>query len=47
MGRNAEGMPTSLQIVSGPWRETDVLRVAHAYEEATPELRNERPPVGA
>ena len=47
MGRNSEGMPTSLQIVSGPWRETDVLRVAHAYEEATPELRNERPPVGA
>ena len=47
MGRNAEGMPTSLQIVSGPWRETDVLRVAHAYEEATPELRNEWPPVGA
>ena len=47
MGRNAEGMPMSLQIASGPWRETDVLRVAHAYEEATPELRNERPPVGA
>ena len=47
MGRNSEGMPTSLQIASGPWRETDVLRVAHAYEEATPELRNERPPVGA
>lgn len=47
MGRNAEGMPMSLQIASGPWRETDVLRVAHAYEQATPELRNERPPVGA
>ena len=46
MGRNSEGMPTSLQIASGPWRETDVLRVAHAYEEATPELRNERPPIG-
>ncbi len=44
MGRNSEGMPISLQIVSGPWRETDVLRVAHAFEEATPELRTERPP---
>ncbi len=44
MGRSAGGMPMSLQIVSGPWRETDVLRVAHAYEEATPELRGARPP---
>ena len=46
MGRNAEGLPMSLQIAGGPWREADVLRVAHAYEEATPELRNERPPLG-
>ena len=43
MGKDSEGLPMGLQIVSGPWRETDVLRAAHAYEEATPELRPARP----
>ena len=43
MGRDAEGMPMGLQIAGGPWRETDVLRLARAYEEATPELRDARP----
>ena len=43
MGRTAGGMPMGLQIVGGPWRETDALRVGHAYEEATGALRGERP----
>jgi Asp-tRNA(Asn)/Glu-tRNA(Gln) amidotransferase A subunit family amidase len=45
MGLNKKGLPLSLQIVSGCWREADVLRVAHAYECATPEIRSLRPPV--
>jgi aspartyl-tRNA(Asn)/glutamyl-tRNA(Gln) amidotransferase subunit A len=45
MGLNKKGLPLSLQIVSGRWREADVLRVAHAYEKATPEIRGLRPPV--
>ena len=43
MGSSREGMPLSLQIVGGPWREATILRVAHAYEQATPELRVNRP----
>lgn len=43
MGFSREGMPLSLQIVGGPWREATVLRVAHAYEQATPELRGRHP----
>jgi len=39
MGAGAHAMPMSLQVVSGRWREADVLRVARAYEKATPELR--------
>ena len=45
MGLSREGMPLSLQIVGGPWREATILRVAHAYEQATPELRASRPPL--
>jgi aspartyl-tRNA(Asn)/glutamyl-tRNA(Gln) amidotransferase subunit A len=30
-----EGMPLSLQIAAGPFQETTVLRVAHAYQQAT------------
>ncbi len=43
MGKSAGGLPMGLQIVGGHWREADVLRVAHAYEEATEELRAGRP----
>ncbi len=43
MGFSSDGMPLSLQIVVGPWQEATVLRVAHAYEQATPELRNRHP----
>jgi aspartyl-tRNA(Asn)/glutamyl-tRNA(Gln) amidotransferase subunit A len=31
----AEGMPLSLQIAAGPWQEELVLRIAHAYQQAT------------
>ncbi len=34
-GFRSEGLPIGLQIVSGPWAETKVLRVANAYEQAT------------
>ncbi len=44
MGLNKKGLPLSLQIVSGHWREADALRAAHAYEAATPEIRALRPP---
>jgi len=43
MGFSREGMPLSLQIVGEPWREEIVLRVAHAYEQATPDLRSAHP----
>lgn len=39
MGFSREGMPLSLQVVGRPWCEGTVLRVAHAYEQATPEFR--------
>jgi aspartyl-tRNA(Asn)/glutamyl-tRNA(Gln) amidotransferase subunit A len=39
MGLAGAGLPMSVQVVSGRWREADVLRVARAYEAATPELR--------
>jgi len=45
MGFSEEGMPLSLQIVGRPWEEAEVLRAAHAYERATPEIRGRRPPV--
>ena len=38
-----EGMPMSLQVIGRPWEEAAVLRAVHAYERATPELRNRRP----
>ena len=31
----AEGMPLSLQIAAGPFQEATVLRLAHAYQQAT------------
>ena len=46
MGFNEESMPVGLQIVSGLWREADVLRVARAFELATPEIQAARPPTG-
>ncbi len=44
MGFSRDNLPLSLQIVGPHWQEADVLRIAHAYEEATPEIRARRPP---
>jgi aspartyl-tRNA(Asn)/glutamyl-tRNA(Gln) amidotransferase subunit A len=46
MGFNRQGLPVSIQVVSKPWREADMLRVAQAYEAATPEIREKRPAMG-
>jgi aspartyl-tRNA(Asn)/glutamyl-tRNA(Gln) amidotransferase subunit A len=43
MGFAADGLPLSLQIVGPEWAEAAVLAIAHAYEEATPEIRVRRP----
>ena len=34
-GFTSKGLPIGLQIAAGPWREDLVLRLAHAYEQAT------------
>ena len=44
MGFDAEGLPLSLQIVGPEWSDARVLAIAHAYEEATPDIRTARPP---
>ena len=44
MGFGPDGLPLSLQIVGPEWSEARVLAIAHAYEEATPEIRTRRPP---
>ena len=43
VGYSPGGLPLSMQIVGPRWGEAKVLRIAHAYEEATPTLRNRRP----
>jgi aspartyl-tRNA(Asn)/glutamyl-tRNA(Gln) amidotransferase subunit A len=35
-GFDANGLPIGLQLVAGPWAEARLLRVARAYERATP-----------
>lgn len=42
MGFSRQGLPMSIQVASGRWREPDMFRVARAYEAATPELRDRR-----
>jgi len=44
-GWSPGGLPLSLQIVGPRWGEAKVLRIAHAFETATPALRNRRPPL--
>lgn len=34
-GADARGMPVGLQVIGKPFAEVDVLRVAHAFEQAT------------
>ena len=41
-GFDAQGLPIGLQIMGGPFDEATVLRVAHAYEQAT-EWHTHRP----
>ena len=43
-GYTDDGLPLSMQIVGAPFAEENVLRVAHAYEQATP-WRKRRPPL--
>jgi len=35
-GFTASGMPIGIEFVGQPFGETDLLRLAHAYEQATP-----------
>lgn len=42
-GFTSQGLPVGLQIVGKPWDEATVLRVGHAYEQATP-WHTRRPP---
>jgi aspartyl-tRNA(Asn)/glutamyl-tRNA(Gln) amidotransferase subunit A len=44
-GWSPAGLPLSLQIVGPRWDEARVLRIAHAFEAATPALRHRRPPL--
>jgi aspartyl-tRNA(Asn)/glutamyl-tRNA(Gln) amidotransferase subunit A len=44
-GWSPGGLPLSMQLVGPRWDEAKLLRIAHAYEEATPTLRNRRPPL--
>ena len=43
-GFSAEGLPYAMQIAGRPFDEATVLRIAHAYEQATP-WRERRPPI--
>ncbi len=43
MGFATDGLPLSLQIVGPEWSEAGILAIAHAWEEATPEIRTRRP----
>lgn len=40
----SQGLPLSMQIVGPAWGEAKVLRIGHAFEQATPEIRNQKPP---
>jgi aspartyl-tRNA(Asn)/glutamyl-tRNA(Gln) amidotransferase subunit A len=44
-GFGAGGLPVAMQLVGKPFQEATVLRVADAFEKATP-FRDRRPPLG-
>jgi aspartyl-tRNA(Asn)/glutamyl-tRNA(Gln) amidotransferase subunit A len=46
IGFSSSGLPLSMQIVGRPFDDATVLRVAHAYEQATP-WRKQRPQLDA
>jgi aspartyl-tRNA(Asn)/glutamyl-tRNA(Gln) amidotransferase subunit A len=41
-GFGAQGLPLAIQLVGKPFREATVLRIADAFEKATP-FRDRRP----
>jgi aspartyl-tRNA(Asn)/glutamyl-tRNA(Gln) amidotransferase subunit A len=43
IGVGDAGLPLSMQIVGPAWAEAKILRIAHAYEVATPAIRSRRP----
>ena len=43
-GFAANGLPVAVQLVGKPFQETTVLRIADAFEKATP-FRDKRPSV--
>jgi aspartyl-tRNA(Asn)/glutamyl-tRNA(Gln) amidotransferase subunit A len=43
IGFGESGLPLAMQLVGPAWGEAKILRIAHAYEVATPKLRNLRP----
>lgn len=45
-GRSTEGLPLGLQIAGRPFDEGTVLRIAHAYEQAT-EWHTQHPPLAS
>jgi aspartyl-tRNA(Asn)/glutamyl-tRNA(Gln) amidotransferase subunit A len=44
IGFGEAGLPLSMQVVGPAWAEARILRIAHAYEVATAEIRQRRPP---
>jgi Asp-tRNA(Asn)/Glu-tRNA(Gln) amidotransferase A subunit family amidase len=44
-GFSSGGLPIGLQVAAGPFEEPLVLRIARAYERATP-WHDEHPPLG-
>jgi aspartyl-tRNA(Asn)/glutamyl-tRNA(Gln) amidotransferase subunit A len=44
IGFGGSGLPLSMQVVGTAWAEATILRIAHAYEVATPDIRHRRPP---
>ncbi len=40
----SKGLPVSMQIVGPAWEEAKILRIGFAFENATPEIRRQRPP---
>ena len=45
-GFTANALPVGLQIAGRPWAETAILRVGHAFQQAT-DWHDRRPPAGA
>jgi aspartyl-tRNA(Asn)/glutamyl-tRNA(Gln) amidotransferase subunit A len=43
IGFGEAGLPLSMQVVGPAWAEAHILRIAHAYEVATPGIRSRRP----